>query len=157
MNFIFRKYNYVGNEVILGIMYKNKGVSTFVAVLVLMVLAVSAGILIYAYTMGYLGNFGGMEDKGSIVLDSATLTRDTLYAYIRNNGKTSINFDSIYVNKVKTAFLVFNTEETPLEEPLKEGQVAILYCYSDFNSAQTYEFKVISKEGVQLVFNLKPK
>jgi len=43
---------------------KRKGISTFIATLLLMVLAVAAGIVIYAYTMGYLGGFGGTEQLG---------------------------------------------------------------------------------------------
>ena len=34
---------------------RKKGISTFIATLLLIVLVVAAGVLIYSYTMGYLG------------------------------------------------------------------------------------------------------
>jgi hypothetical protein len=38
-----------------------RGISTFVASLLLMVLAVCAGVVMYAYTMGYLNGFNGPQ------------------------------------------------------------------------------------------------
>jgi len=49
-----------------------KGISTFVAVLLLILLAVAAGVVIYAYTMGYFANLPGTSTPGTISLDSAT-------------------------------------------------------------------------------------
>jgi hypothetical protein len=85
---------------------KRKGISTFIATLLLMVLAVAAGVVIYAYTMGYLGSFGGPTTMGSISLDTSSLNTApgnafALNAYIRNIGHTSFTVDSVYVNGVK--------------------------------------------------------
>ncbi len=138
-------------------MKKCRGVSTFIAVLLLVALAVTAGILIYAYTMGYLGNFGGAEPKGSMTLDSAIIEENIeLTAYIRNNGKSSLNFDSVYINGIKRDFLI-QINDVPTKGPFNEGQVAVLYYFGEFIIGQTYEIKVITKEGVQLIFSLKPK
>ena len=52
---------------------KRKGISTFIATLLLMVLAISAGVVIYAYTMGYLGSFGGPTTMGAIAIDTSSL------------------------------------------------------------------------------------
>ena len=101
-------------------MFENReGISTFIATLLLMVLAVSAGVVIYAYTMGYMGGFGGTDTLGAMSLDQGVMTNTDLgsdsevggeggatddpgilTAYIRNIGKTTIVLDgsaTIYV------------------------------------------------------------
>lgn len=69
-----------------------RGISTFIATLLLMVLAVAAGVVIYAYTMGYLGGFGSPTQMGAISIDSGSFdaSTGTLEVYIRNIGKTSV-------------------------------------------------------------------
>ena len=49
-----------------------KGISTFIATLLLMVLAVAAGEG-YAYTMGYLGSFNTPQQMGAISVDTYQL------------------------------------------------------------------------------------
>ncbi len=86
---------------------KRKGISTFIATLLLMVLAVAAGVVIYAYVMGYLGTMGNPTSLGSISLDSASLTQAngvlTLNAYVRNIGHASFTIDSVYIDGIKIA------------------------------------------------------
>ena len=107
--------------------------------------------------MGYLSGFGGAEQKGSMTMDSATIEDKLLTAYVRNNGKVAINFDSLYVNGIKKSFFV-HIEDIPIKGPLNEGQIAIIRYYDEgFISGQNYEFKLVSKEGIQLIFNLKTK
>lgn len=99
---------------------KRKGISTFIATLLLMVLAVSAGVVIYAYTMGYLGGFGVPQTMGAISIDTYRMNTDAtmdvwkdpnpqsnpatygpaVLVYIRNIGKVSFVCDSVYLDGV---------------------------------------------------------
>jgi hypothetical protein len=45
-------------------------IEVLIATLLLMVLAVSAGVVIYAYVMGYLGGFGSPTTMGGISVDT---------------------------------------------------------------------------------------
>lgn len=136
-----------------------KAVSTFIAVIILMVLAVTAGILIYAYTMGYLGNFGESEGKGSMLLESANINI-YLSAYIKNNGQGTLIIDTIYIDNVKQAIkpkILIDGVNSP-DGSLKEGETAeIIYYYSPngYTTGKTYSIKLVSKDGVQLTFNVK--
>jgi len=80
---------------------ESRGISSFIAVILLLVLAVSAGTIIYSYTMGYLGDLGG-ERGGQISeqmsLDSAAYTSEGLKAYIRNLSGGTIVLDKAYVD-----------------------------------------------------------
>ena len=135
---------------------RKRGVSTFIAVLLLMALAVAAGTVIYSYTMGYLGGLGGTNLPGALSLDTARCeeSTNTMTAYIRNIGKGSITIDRAYVDgdEVPTG----NVTQTPT--PLPEEEVAtIAVVYWAFAAPQSYEIKLVASDNTQLTFNVKCK
>jgi hypothetical protein len=164
---------------------KRKAISTFIATLLLMVLAVAAGVVIYAYTMGYLGSMGSPSSLGSISMDSAALTTSngvmTLNAYVRNIGKATFTIDSVYVNGIKIAAvsaaapIVADANGYKFTYPangngvLPENGVATLTIgqnpYIDgtqtsaltngFQTSITYDIKIIGKDNTQLSFQIK--
>lgn len=133
---------------------ENRGISTFIAVLLLMVLAVSAGVVLYAYTMGYLGNLGGTQTPGAMSVDTAKLnaTTNVMTAYIRNVGTSSISIDTVYVagEQIASGSVSVNPD------PIQEGSVAnVTITFSASTSGRTYEVKLIAKDNTMLVFNVK--
>ena len=133
---------------------EQRGISTFIAVLLLMVLAVSAGVVLYAYTMGYLGNLGGTQTPGAMSVDTATLdaTSDTMMAYIRNMGTSSIAIDNVYVAGVQ----IPSGNITVSPDPIVEGSVSsVTVTLSPKTAGRTYEIKLIAKDNTMLVFNVK--
>lgn len=133
-----------------------KGVSTFIAVLMLMALAIAAGVVIYSYTMGYLGGMGGTSLPGALSLDTAKCdgTTHVMTAYVRNIGKGSISFDKVYVDGT----LVPDGNFTRNPDPLPPEDVAtITVTYWDFTAPTTYEIKLVAKDNTQLTFNVKAK
>lgn len=135
---------------------KGRGISTFIAVLLMMVLAVSAGVVIYSYTMGYLGSLGSTQTPGAISLDTATCSGTThvMTAYVRNIGKGSIDFDKAYVDGV----LVPASNFTASPDPLTEGGVStVTITYWSFTAPKTYEIKLVATDNTQLAFNVKCK
>ena len=131
---------------------KKKGVSTFIAVLLLMALAVAAGVVIYSYTMGYLGGMGGSSLPGTLSLDTSVCLESTgnMTAYVRNIGKGSVSFDSAYVDGVNSTFTV-----SP--DPLQPEEVATVIVTYAFSSPTTYEIRLVGKDNTQLTFNVKCK
>ena len=129
-----------------------KGVSTFIAVLLLMALAVAAGVVIYSYTMGYLGGMGGSSLPGTISLDTANCLESTgtMTAYIRNIGKGSVSIDTAYVDGVNATF-------TATPDPVQPEEVATVTVTYSFTSPTTYEIKLVGKDNTQLTFNVKCK
>ena len=137
-----------------GRVLRRKGVSTFIAVLLLMALAVAAGVVIYAYTMGYLGGLGGTSLPGAISLDTANCngSTHTLTAYIRNIGKGSITIDRVYVDGV----LVMNVTQDP-PTLLEENVATVTVYYPSFTAPTSYEIKMVAKDNTQLTFTIKCK
>ena len=131
---------------------KKRGVSTFIAVLLLMALAVAAGVVIYSYTMGYLGGMGGSSLPGTLSLDTAVCLESTgnMTAYVRNIGKGSVSFDSAYVDGVNSTF-------TASPDPLQPEDVATVIVTYAYTSPTTYEIKLVGKDNTQLTFNVKTK
>jgi len=126
---------------------KRKGISTFIATLLLMVLAVSAGVVIYAYTMGYMGGFGGTDTLGAMSLDEASMLDDTITAYVRNIGKTDLEIVTAYVDG----------EEADVDETnIIEGTVEkVTITAVAFDVGKTYEVKLICEDNTQLSFSVK--
>ena len=134
--------------------HTHRGISAFIAVLMLMVLAVSAGVVLYSYTMGYLGNLGGTQTPGAMSVDSAKMnsTTNVITAYIRNVGTSSISIDSVYVAGEQIASGSVSVDL----DPIPEGSVAnVTVTLSASTSGRTYEVRLIAKDNTMLVFNVK--
>jgi hypothetical protein len=143
---------------------ERKGISTFIATLLLMVLAVSAGVVIYAYTMGYLGGFGGTEQLGAMSADEVYANSSMIRAYVRNIGKTTVNISRVYVDG--DLMTICNATSSPIGNwvEIPENEVAAVYidaddpvnfADSDFQSGHTYEVKLIATDNTQLSFSVK--
>ena len=135
--------------------YEYRGISTFIATLLLMVLAVAAGAIIYAYTMGYLGGLGSSKTPGTLSLDSAkaSVSDHKITAYVRNIGKGSITIDKIYVEdiSISSANVTYSPSST-----ISEGSVVkIEITYWNLETGKTYEVKLVATDGTNLVFDVK--
>jgi hypothetical protein len=128
---------------------KKDGISTFIATLLLMVLAVSAGVVIYAYTMGYLGGFGGPQTMGAISLDTHNFADGThLQVYVRNIGKTTFELQSVYIDGVSYATF------TPLIIDENEVSSTTITYAAGFGTI-THVVKLVGVDNTQISFNAK--
>jgi hypothetical protein len=128
---------------------KKDGISTFIATLLLMVLAVSAGVVIYAYTMGYLGGFGGPQTMGAISLDTHNFADGThLQVYVRNIGKSTFELQSVYIDGVSYATF------TPLIIDENEVSSTTITYAAGFGTI-THVVKLVGVDNTQISFNAK--
>jgi FlaG/FlaF family flagellin (archaellin) len=76
-----------------------KAISPIIATLMLMLLAVAAGVIVYAYVTGWIGGATQTSGapKGQLQVDSITATTTTIQVYIRNLGGEVAKVDAIYV------------------------------------------------------------
>jgi FlaG/FlaF family flagellin (archaellin) len=79
---------------------KRKGISTFIATLLLIVLAVAAGVVVYAYVMGFLGGIAVETRSGTLQIQSIGESSGVLHIYARNIGGGSVKLDpnGFYLN-----------------------------------------------------------
>jgi hypothetical protein len=138
-------------------MTKKRGISTFIATLLLMVLAVSAGVVIYAYTMGYLGGYGGTDTLGGMSLDQGSMTASaqTAVVYIRNIGSTDIDLSAASEAR---AYVDGEIATISVGAVIAEGTVlpiTIAPTTQVFTAGKTYQIKLIAVDNTQVSFNLK--
>ena len=138
------------------VLFRRRGISSFIAVLLLMVLTVSAGAIIYAYTMGYLGGFHESKLPGEMSVDTSTCNSTTVTIYVRNVGKSSITIDKIYLDGVEVTSPTWTLDKG---SAISEGDVGkITFGYvGAFTDGKTYAVKLVAKDNTQISFNVKCK
>jgi len=86
----------------------NKGISPIIATLLLILIAIAAGVIVYAYVVGFIGsstsNTGG--SSAAISIDQLSLTSKTttfpVVSYLRNLGPASESFNTGFYVKSST-------------------------------------------------------
>ena len=139
---------------------ERKGVSTYISVLLLIVVVIAGGILIYGYTMGWFGRLGGEGEMGILSVDevSASGTTNLITAYIRNVGSSSVTIDAVYVDGavIANADVLVNTVDLDTATPITEGSVGnVVIDATALTSGTTYEVKIVGVDNTQLVFSVK--
>jgi hypothetical protein len=139
---------------------ERKGVSTYISVLLLIVVVIAGGILIYGYTMGWFGRLGGEGEMGILGIDevSADGTAHTVTAYVRNLGGSSVTIDNVYIegSLLVDANTTVDGVALTTATPIGEGSVAeIVMTQWSISSGTTYEVKLVAIDNTQLVFSVK--
>jgi len=131
-----------------------RGLSTFIATFLLLVLVVAIGGVIYVSVMGYMGESRVAVTMGSLSLDSATMvasnvtSQGVLTVYLRNTGEISLTGFVAYIDGVQTA-----TPTMMSPDPLNVGATGKMVILSEFKSGRTYEIKLVAKDGTFLAFS----
>lgn len=121
-----------------------------------MVLAVAAGIVIYAYVMGYLGGFGGTNSLGSLSIDSASVSGTTVTAYVRNTGKVGVTVEFAYVTLDGVTTKITPTGTLTIGQGVVAG-VTVDAAGASYvaGSGKTLTVKLICKDNTQVSFDVK--
>lgn len=78
-----------------------KGVSPIIATLLLIVIAVAAAVVTYAFVTGFIGTAGtgATGQTGSMTVDSVYVQNNqSAIAYVRNSGQKALTIGSAYVD-----------------------------------------------------------
>ncbi len=138
---------------------ERKGVSTYISVLLLIVVVIAGGILIYGYTMGWFGRLGGEGEMGTLSVDEVSASGTTITVYVRNVGSSSVLLDTAYVEGTQiadTAITVDGDTLAAADNPITEGSVeTVVITTAAMTSGTTYEVKIVGVDNTQLVFSVK--
>jgi len=131
---------------------ERKGVSTYISVLLLIVVVIAGGIMIYGYTMGWFGRLGGEGEMGTLSVDSAVASSGNITAYIRNVGSSSVTLDVAYVDNEQIPEANF----TGADLTIPEGEVQnVTITDAGISPGTTYEVKIVATDNTQIVFSVK--
>lgn len=131
-----------------NIMLKSrKGISPILATLLLIVIAVAAIVVTYAWIMVYMrssGHQAGARIKfDSVIIDS---TNDNITIYVRNWGTEDVYVDKVYINGYDVTVattLSGGAKLIPAGETLTITGTTRVY---DFEQGKTYKVKVAGPE-----------
>ncbi len=134
-----------------GILNTKKAISPLLATLLLVVIALSAIIVTYAWTTTYMGNPTDQEAvpyKANVYFQSA----GSVVIDIGNSGTADTEIIALYVGTSEsTAASQTTSPQTPI--PLSAGSIASLSVGYEWVQGQTYYFKVVTAAGqTPLVF-----
>ncbi len=141
-------------------MMKRKGVSTYISVLLLIVVTIAGGVMIYGYTIGWFGRLGGEGEMGTLSIDevSASGTTNLITAYVRNVGSSSVILDAVYVEGtlIADADVTVDTVAMTTATPILEGSIAtVVIDATALTSGTTYQVKLVGVDNTQIIFSIK--
>ena len=87
------------------ILKAKKGISTIIAVLLMIVISVAAAVITYIWVMGYLGGtmtkIAQSSDQEKIFIDTVGKISDTqIQVVVRNVGDLTVTLSQVYVNNI---------------------------------------------------------
>jgi flagellin-like protein len=94
---------------IMGKRFTNRGISTIIAALLLIAIAIAAGVLLYVFSIGLIGSLqgsGGQQTKDQVIMEAYSWPiGGTLTLNLRNTGSTSLDLTKVdfYVGGVAMA------------------------------------------------------
>ena len=135
--------------------------SAVIASLILMLLAVAAGVVVYGYVMGWIGGTTrhGAGQYGELSLDTAyayanatSSSPSNITAHVRNVGGKLVTSNAAYVNDSN----VTSTETVDIA-PNAVASIFINATIPGLTKNITYEVKIVCTDGTTLTFSVKAK
>jgi flagellin-like protein len=119
-----------------------KAISPILATLLLVVIAVAAIVVTYAWIMTYMNNAGR---QAGVILYKANVSfnNQSIVIDIGNSGTSDTQLTTLYVGTSMATLL--NQTITPV--PLAAGKVATITIDYNWTKGATYYFKVLSSTG----------
>jgi hypothetical protein len=132
-----------------------KAFSAVIASLILMLLAVAAGVVVYGYVMGWIGGAQtNSANTGILTVDQISANSTSVKVYIRNSGSSTLTLDKFYVagNAVTNATALTGTTAV-----LPVGSTA----YLQFNNQAltvnvSYDVKVVCVDSTLVSTSVVP-
>jgi flagellin-like protein len=139
------------------ILKSNRGISPILATLLLIVIAVAAIVVTYAWVITYTGSTTGQAGvllyKDNVYWNS-TSTK-TIVIYVRNQGTSDAEINAVYVGTSSTNLELQNTVSYNPTSKLvyANGGTIKITVTKDWGTDTTYYFKIAPKVGTALEFN----
>jgi len=124
-----------------------KAFSAVIASLILMLLAVAAGVVVYSYVMGWIGSAtNNPTHNGQLSFDTiyANATAGTVKIYVRNVGGVGLMVSKIYINGID---MPNATAILPAGVALDVQGVTYLIVNYTMVANQYYTVQVTCKDG----------
>jgi len=129
------------------------GISPILATLLLIVIAVAAIVVTYAWIMTYMSS-AGQQAGVQLTLDTVSWSTDKtkIMLYIRNVGTADAVIDKVYMGESSTNLAPATHNATNALVQANGGTLTITISYN-YTNGTIYYFKVVPKTGAPLEFS----
>jgi len=131
-----------------------KGISPILATLLLIVIAVAAIVVTYAWVITFTGNVTGQDVQLREITTSWNSTAKTITVYLSNQGTADGKIDSVYIGTSATNLNLQGsvTYDDPSGIIVSHGTISIVLSYTwEFNTE--YYFKIHPEVGADCEFH----
>ena len=139
------------------ILKSKKGISPILATLLLIVIAVAAVIVTYAWVMTFTGS---TASQGGIVLTSENIrfhtvsSTDYVEVILRNSGTSDAKVEAVYVGTSDTDLILQSSVSySPTSQIVVAGSSLNITITYDWTDGTTYYFKMATEEGITVPFS----
>jgi flagellin-like protein len=138
-------------------MKSKRGISPILATLLLIIIAVAAVIVTYAWVMTFTGSTTSQEVAVLTVENIRFHTvesTDYVEAIIRNSGTANAKIDAVYAGTSDSAMtLQSSVSYSPSSQIVTAGSSLNVTITYDWTDGTRYYFKTATEEGFSLAFN----
>jgi flagellin-like protein len=130
------------------ILHSKKAISPILATLLLVVIAVSAIVMTYAWMNSYMDDTKGKLSVQPYEANVAFLDKGkTIQIDIGNSGTTDTTIIGVYIGADESAATIQKT--TPTTLPLKADAIESFKVTYSWVAGQTYYFKIVTEAGTE--------
>jgi flagellin-like protein len=131
-----------------------KAISPILATLLLIVIAVAAIVVTYAWVMTYMSS--ATSQAGVILKQDADCLWKTgnVTIYIRNIGTNDAEIDKVYINSTPQTSVTYNPSTRIVTKD--GGTITIVVTNFNWQAGTTYEIQISPKLGNSLTITEKP-
>jgi hypothetical protein len=132
--------------------------SAVIASLILMLIAVAAGVVVYAYVMGWIGNASqSSANTGVMSIDSVTasVTNSQVKIYLRNSGGSDLVLDKFYIAGTAVTNTTALTSTT--EKLVVQGTAYLQFNRQTLQTGKFYEVKAVCTDGTTVSTTVEAK
>jgi flagellin-like protein len=140
------------------IINSKKAISPILATLLLVVIAVAAIVVAYAWIMTYMSSAG--EQAGVMLTKDAvnfqTGTPEHIIIYVRNTGTVDAEISAVYIGTSPSSLTKIDSPTfNPSDGIVKAGGTIEITCEYDWQPLTRYYFRVAPETGAPLEFSEK--
>jgi flagellin-like protein len=137
-----------------NMMKSRKAISPILATLLLIVIAVAAIVVTYAWIMTYMSS-AGHQAGVMLTKDNIEWPSEKIIIYVRNTGTSDAVISAVYVGTSATNLTKVSPTYDPSSSVLADGGLTKITFNYQWNSGTRYYFKVVPNTGAPLEFSEK--
>jgi flagellin-like protein len=128
-----------------------KGVSPVIATIILVLIAVVAGVLLWLWVSGYTSTMPTQQSLYErIKIDAVKIQDGSITVYVRNVGNVAVTITHAYISTPNGVTLVANELQQPVT--IQPGAVQTVSISYTGTSGYAYVVKVVTANGVEATY-----